>query len=588
MDAGPSFDRHSMGGGNQNEAIVALRRATEADPASAEAWRALGDQLYRGGDAVGGAEAYARSIPASVNNPELIEAAAALADGKLATAEPLLRARLKACPTDVAAMRMLAELGARLGRYEDAHALLDRALELAPGFAAARFARALMLSRQNRPEEALAEVDALIAREPRHIGYRNLKASIFVRVGDFAGAVTLYEAVLADLPDQPKIWMSLGHVLKTVGRAADGIAAYRRSIALQPGLGESWWSLANLKTYRFSEEDAATIRSALDRRDLEEEDALHLHFTLGKIYEDAGDYAASFDHYAKGNALRRAQLDYDAGLTTRTVDRACALFTGQFLADREGGGCDALDPIFILGLPRAGSTLIEQILASHSAVEGTMELPDIDLIARRLATRAGGDAYPEALATLSAGERETLGREYIDRTRIHRRLGRRFFIDKMPNNWMHVGLVHLILPNAKIIDARRHPMGCCFSAFKQHFARGQGFSYELGEVGRYYADYTALMAHFDALLPGRVHRVIYEAMVADPEAETKRLLAYCGLPFEDACLRFHENERAVRTASSEQVRKPIFDQAVDHWRHYEPWLDPLKTALGSSLQNWRD
>lgn len=597
MDAGPSSVRPAMSSGDQKKAeqapdaggaMAVLRRATAADPGSAEAWRALGDQLYRSGDKAGGAEAYAKSISASVNDPELIEAASALADGRLAAAEPLLRTRLKACPTDVAAMRMLAELGARLGRYGDAHALLDRALELAPGFDAARFARALMLSRQSRSEEALAEVDGLLAREPRHIGYRNLKASILVRVGDFAGAVALYEAVLADLPDQPKTWMSLGHVLKTVGRTADGISAYRRSIALQPGLGESWWSLANLKTYRFADTDAAAIRAALDSENLEEEDAFHLHFTLGKLLEDAGDHAASFNHYARGNALRRAQIDYDADATTRMVNRARALFTRQFLAEREGEGCDASDPIFILGLPRAGSTLIEQILASHSAVEGTMELPDIDMIARRLATRTGGDGYPGMLAALSAGEREALGKEYIERTRIHRRIGRRFFIDKMPNNWVHVGLIHLILPNAKIIDARRHPMGCCFSAFKQHFARGQGFSYDLGDAGRYYADYARLMAHFDALLPGQVHRVIYEAMVADPEAETRRLLAYCGLPFEDACLRFHENERPVRTASSEQVRRPIFGGAVEQWRHYETWLGPLKAALGPVMQSWRD
>jgi hypothetical protein len=284
--------------------------------------------------------------------------------------------------------------------------------------------------------------------------------------------------------------------------------------------------------------------------------------------------------------LRHAQLGYDPDETSASVARARSLFTPGFLAAREGEGCHAPDPIFVLGLPRAGSTLIEQILASHSAVEGTMELPDIDLIARRLVRRNGGEGYPEMLAELSPADRDALGQEYLDRTRVQRRLGRPMFVDKMPNNWAHVGLIHLILPKARIIDARRHPLGCCFSAWKQHFARGQAFSYDLADIGRYYADYIALMAHFDAVLPGRVHRVIYEEMVADPEGETRRLLAYCGLPFEEGCLRFYENDRAVRTASSEQVRKPIYAQGVDQWRAYEAWLEPLKAALGEVLEYW--
>ncbi|MFZ1007145.1 MAG: sulfotransferase, partial [Candidatus Sulfotelmatobacter sp.] len=285
-------------------------------------------------------------------------------------------------------------------------------------------------------------------------------------------------------------------------------------------------------------------------------------------------------------ALRKAALGYYADETSAHVKRCITLFTAEFFLEREGVGAPAPDPIFIVGLPRSGSTLIEQILSSHSAVEGTMELPDIMSIARRLGgkkKKKDASAYPEILATLSPAMFSTLGEEYLQRTRIQRRLDHPFFIDKMPNNFLHVGLIHLILPKAKIIDARRHPLGCCFSCFKQHFARGQGFTYGLADIGRYYADYVRLMAHFDTVLPGRVHRILYEDLVGNPEQEVRRLLAYCGLPFEEACLRFYETARAVRTASSEQVRLPIFTEALEHWRNFEPWLEPLKEALGPVL-----
>ncbi len=414
-----------------------------------------------------------------------------------------------------------------------------------------------------------------------------LKAAALGRVGDYAQAIRDYETVLQDHPDQPKAWMSYGHALKTVGRGADSIAAYRRTIALLPGLGEAWWSLANLKTLRFSKADIDQMRAQLDRADLGDEDRLHLHFALGKAFEDEARFEDSFAHYLKANTLRRATLDYDPEETTRHLERSKAVFTPAFFAARTGVGCDAPDPIFILGLPRAGSTLIEQILASHSAVEGTMELPDIIALANRLDGRRRREEpsrYPEGLGELDAEALRALGEEFIERTRVQRKLGRPLFIDKMPNNFAHVGLIHLILPNAKIIDARRHPLGCGFSCFKQHFARGQGFTYDLADLGRYYADYAELMAHFDEVLPGRVHRVIYEELVQDPEAEVRRLLAYCGLAFEDQCLRFYENDRAVRTASSEQVRSPIFTDALDQWRRFEPWLGPLKAALGPHLE----
>ncbi len=569
--------------GEDAAAASALRRAVALQPAFAEGWRALGDVLTLSGDQAGADAAYARAIAASVSDPELVKAASALVEGRLAEAEHALRARLGARPTDVAAMRMLAEVGARLGRYDDAEALLARCLELAPSFEPARHNYATALYRQNKPGEALAQAEILLAAQPRNPSYRSLRAAALGQQGEYGLALADYQALLADHPHQPKAWMSYGHVLKTVGRQADSIAAYRKSLELQPGLGEAWWSLANLKTVALSGADVAAMQAELDRPGIGEDDRLHLHFALGKALEDTERYEASFGHYAAGAALRRKRLGYDPADTADQVARAKALFTPAFFAARADAGAQAPDPIFVVGLPRSGSTLVEQILSSHSEIEGTMELPDLIALARRLGGRRRRDepaAYPEVLAALAPAELTALGQEYLERTRIHRKSGRPFFVDKMPNNFLHLGLIQLILPHARIIDARRPPMACCFSAFKQHFARGQPFSYDLGHLGRYYAGYVELMAHFGEALPGRVHRVHYERMVTDPEREVRRLLAYCGLPFEEACLRFHETERAVRTASSEQVRRPISTEGLDQWRHFEPWLGPLKAALG--------
>ena len=577
--------------GRSREAIAALTRAVGLNPGLTQAWRELGDQLTLTGDARGADDAYARHIKSSVNDPVLLKAASALCENRLAVAERSLRKFLKQHPTDVAAIRMLAEVAARLGRYEDAETLLQRCLELAPSFVGARHNYATVLHRLNKSAEAIAEADVLLKAEPRHPGYRYLKAAAQVRIGEYAGAIEAYESVLKEFPDQPKAWMSYGHVLKTVGRTGDSVAAYRRSLQALPSLGEAWWSLANLKTFRFTPQDVAAMRAELARADLGDEDRFHLLFALGKALEDAGEAEASFTNYLEANALRRKALDYQADETSEHLRRSKARFTPAFFAERAGQGSDAPDPIFIVGLPRAGSTLIEQILSSHSQVEGTMELPDIIAIAKRLGGRHRKDqpdVYPEILAELPAEELKALGEEYLERTRVQRKLGRPLFIDKMPNNFAHLGLIQLILPRSRIIDARRHPLGGGLSCFKQHFARGQGFTYDLSDLGRYYADYVELMAHFDAVLPGRVHLVIYEQMVADPEREVRRLLDYCGLAFEPECLRFYENERAVRTASSEQVRQPIFTDSVDHWRRYEAWLEPLKTALGPALAAYPD
>lgn len=515
-------------------------------------------------------------------HPRLVEAALAMNDNDLPRAEPLLRAHLKDDPYDVAAIRLFAELAGRIGRNRDAESLLRRALELSPAFTAARANLALVLYRQNRPAEALAELDRVIADEPDNAGFGNLKAASLSRLGDFDDAIAMYRAVLERAPGQPKVWMSFGHVLKTVGQLDEGIAAYRRSLDLMPTLGETWWSLANLKTYRFSDADIAAMKAALVSPDLADEDRFHLDFALGKALEDAGCADEAFAHYAAGNALRRTQVDYDADEMTDHVDRSAALYTPAFFAARAGQGCDAPDPIFIIGMPRSGSTLIEQILASHSQVEGTMELPDMPALARRQRP------YPGGVADLSADDLRDLGEEFLQRTRIHRKTDRPFYIDKLPNNWVHTPFIHLILPKARIIDARRHPLSCGFSNFKQHFAKGQGFAYDLTDMGRYYADYVRLMAHVDHVLPGRVHRVIYERMVDHTEAEVRALLDYCGLPFEDACLAFHQTERAVRTPSSEQVRQPIYRDGTEAWKPFSTHLDPLRSALGPVLAAYPD
>ena len=515
-------------------------------------------------------------------HPRLIEAALAMNENDVPRAEPLLRAQLKEFPFDVAAIRLFAELAGRIGRYKDAENLLRRALELSPGFTAARANLALVLYRLNRAEEAIAELNRVTLEEPDNTGHFNLQAAAFGRIGEFGDALQLYERVLEQAPKQPRVWMSYGHMLKTVGRTADGIAAYRQAIALLPELGEAWWSLANLKTVRFDDADIAAMEAALATGTIAREDRFHLDFALGKALEDRGQAAPAFAHYAAGNALRRESLDYSAHETSRYVDKLIEIATPDFMVTRAGQGCDAPDPIFVLGMPRAGSTLVEQILASHSLIEGTSELPDLPALARR------DPRYPRNLPELSADELHALGEEYLQRTRIQRKTERPLFIDKLPNNWAHVVFIRLILPHAKIIDARRHPLGCCFSNFKQHYARGQAFSYSLDDMGRYYTDYVRLMAHLDRVQPGAVHRVYYEQMVDQTEAEVRRLLSFCGVDFEPGCLAFHETARAVRTASSEQVRQPIFREGTVGWKAFSAQLDPLRQALGPVLDRYPD
>jgi len=569
--------------GSPADAVASLRSVLAGDPAAAQVWRELADRLDATGDRAGAAAAYLEHVRHAVHDAALMAAAAALHANDIPDAEARLRRHLKQAPTDVVAIRMLAEVAMRLDRTEDAERLLARCIELAPDFREARNHYAIALHRLNKPAEALVELDRLLREDPADPACRNLKAAVLCRTGDYEPAIAIYDGLLAEHPEHAQVWMSQGHALKTAGHTERAIAAYRRCIAIDADFGEAYWSLANLKTFRFDDAEIAHMQGALARTDLAPEHRLHFEFALGKALEDRADYAASFTHYATGNALRLRQIPYNADDTTARLERVRETYTREFFGEREGAGCASPAPIFIVGLPRAGSTLIEQILSSHAAVEGTMELPEIISITRALrqsAASRGPGAYHETLARMDLDELRALGEQYVERTRIHRKLGKPFFIDKMPNNFAHIGLIHLVLPNAKIIDARRHPLACCVSGFKQHFARGQNFSYSLEDLGRYYNDYVELMAHFDEVLPGRVHRVIYEDLVDDTEREVRRLLDYCGLPFDDACLRFFDNERPVRTASSEQVRQPIYRSGVDQWRHFEPWLDALKAALG--------
>ena len=570
-----------IGLGHNKLALDALGRAAGLQPNLPCLWLTLAELRVATGDASGANEAYLEHLRRSPHDPELMAASSALERNAASEAEARLQRRLRRQPGDVAGMRMLAELRLRQGRNEEALQLIDDVLERAPDFDIARQNRAAALNRLNRHAEALVELDQLLGRAPGNPVLQNMRAVILGKLGDFDGAITAYEQVLSVEPQQADVWINYGNALKTAGRTADAVAAYRRCVEIRPAFGEAWWSLSNLKTVRFDQVDVATMRGQLASSSLGDGARLHLEFALGKAMEDAGEYEMAFGHYARANAIRRRQVPYDAEKNTRQHKEARAAQSREFFASRRGAGSPAPDPIFVVGMPRSGSTLVEQILASHPLVEGTMELPAVIAIAQDLERlgRDTGRSYHDVLASLTGDEFATLGERYLQRTRVQRKLGRPFFIDKMPNNFAHIGLIHLILPNAKIVDVRRHPMACCFSNFKQHFARGQAFSYDLEDLGRFYADYVALMSHYDSVLPGRVHRVIYEQLVDDTEGQVRALLAHCGLDFDARCLRFFENGRAVRTASSEQVRRPIYREGLDQWHHFERWLGPLKDVL---------
>lgn len=576
--------------GRAAEAAAALQKAGELNPSHPTIWRDLGDQLLAAGKDAFAQDAYARHGASKMLEPALMDAARALSLNDFQTAEPILTRHLEAYPNDVLALRMLSEAQARADRPDLAERSLRRCLELAPGFTLARHGLGQLLNGMGRYDEALAEAEELVRRDPNNKGSQRLLAATQNNRGEFEPSLAIYEAHLRANPQQPSIWMAYGHILKTVGRTEEAITAYRKSIELVPGLGLSYWSLANLKTFAFSDADVAAMEQQVRRWDLPEPERVNFHYALGKAYEDRGDAEAAFRHYQEGARRQRPLIKYSAARNEELISRTIEVFTPEFLAERAGAGCPDPDPIFVVGLPRAGSTLVEQVLASHSAVEGTMELPDMAAISMDLAGYeriAAGGSYLAVLADLDRDALRQLGERFLRTTRSQRKLGRAFFIDKTPNNFSLVGLIRLILPNAKVIDARRHPMACCFSCFKQHFALGQTFTYDLSDIGRYYAQYVRLMAHWDAVLPGFVHRVIFEDLASDPEPHIRALLDFCGLPFEAQCVQPHLTKRAVRTASSEQVRQPISASRIEEWRKFEAWLDPLKQALGPALQDWR-
>ena len=523
-----------------------------------------------------------------LRNPRLRQIVSDMREGRVDHAEQELTAYLARNPHDADALFLKARALYRLDRCEEALELLPRCLNIAPHFTAARSEYAKQLGEMNRYADALAELDRLLAEDAGNPHFREMKARILAIIGVNEESVAMWEALAKENPDRPESWVNYGDGLRVTGSPKESIAAYRRAIACRPSYGQAYWSLANLKTFHFEPSDIAAMHEQLRRTDLSPGDRAGFQFALGKAYEDSGDYERSWEQYAKANAAMRIHSTYNPDAHTAAVRASKALFTPQFLRSREGWGCKRADPIFILGRPRSGSTLVEQILSSHSAIEGTAELPYIVNLAKRLARRQGHGVVldTDALASLAAlgpAEIEALGEEYLERSRSHRKSMRPHFTDKMPGNFHHLGLLCAILPNAKIIDARRHPLACCLSNFKQIFPFRQGPSYDLGDIGRYYRAYVELLAHFDRVLPGRIHRVIYEDLVRYPEHEIRRLLGYCDLPFEETCLRFYETERGIRTISSEQVRQPVYKDALEQWRPYQQWLGPLVKELGPVL-----
>jgi len=567
--------------GHAEAAVDSYGRAIAANPALLASYRhrlTLLQKAGRDGEAATTAAQLARveALP-----QPLLAVTDLLAQGRILKAEQLCRQFLQRTPHHPEGMRLLAEVGVRLGALEEAHFLLETACELEPENVALRIDLIRVLGKRQRFDESLAEVQRLLERAPDNLQFRSLQAIEQLQLGDYAAAIAGFDAILKQLPEDAVTLTSRGHALKTCGRSDEAIESYRRA-AEGRGHGEAWYALANLKTYRFSDAQLDRMRALLDAPDRGFMERVYLAFALGKACEDNGDYAESFSHYARGNALKRGQLRYRREQFTSEVDAQCEHAGMGLFEQHAGGGHPAADPIFIVGLPRSGSTLLEQIIAAHSHVDGTRELPNILSLAQRLRRRAlpdgGRPGYPQVLTDLDADTLVGLGRDYIEQTRIHR-AGAPRFIDKMPNNFRHIGLIQLILPNAKIIDARREPMACCFSNFQQLFAEGQEFSYDLTDLGHYYRDYGRLMAHWDQVLPGRVHRVQHEALLQDFEGELQRLLDYLELPFEEGCLRYWESDRAVRTPSSEQVRQPLYRSAMDKWHNFRPWLGPLERAL---------
>jgi tetratricopeptide (TPR) repeat protein len=570
-------------------AIEAFLRAVNINPALPASWSML-EGLYRlTGDSQKVLTASQHVTTLKGLPPEIVLATSLFSDGELTPAENIARKYLLTHGNHIEAMRLLARIGLARDVLDDAELLLEAVLTLAPDYQVARFDYALVLIERHKYREARTQLEQLMHEEPGNPNYGTLYATACVGLGEHDKAITLYRQLLPQAPRKEELHLLLAHASKALGRTEDSIQAYRAAAAARPRFGDAYWSLANLKTYRFLDEEIAQMRADEAAPEIGAIDRYHLCFALGKAYEDRANYEDSWRYYERGNALKRAESRYRANLLETNTAKQIETCSREFFAARAGWGATAPDPIFIVGLPRSGSTLIEQILASHSSVEGTQELSDVQRMVQGLQGRdwdLDNPRYPGVMRQMQQADFLQLGEKYLRDTRAYRG-NRPYFIDKMPNNFRHLGLIHMMLPNAKIIDARREPMGCCFSNLKQLFANGQEFSYSIEDIARYYRTYLELMQHWDAVLPGLVLRVWHEDVVEDLEGNVRRILDFCALPFEAACLQFYRTERSVRTASSEQVRQPIFREGLDQWKNYEPWLEPLKDALGDALTRYR-
>jgi tetratricopeptide (TPR) repeat protein len=568
-------------------AINAFLRAVNLNPALPASWEVLKTLFHMTGQAANEEMATGHITTLAALPVEVITATSMFCDGDIYEAEALIRRFLLAHGNHVEAMRLLAKIGVKLDVLDDAELLLDAVLTLSPDYHGARFDYAQVLMDRHKHAKALRELDRLLRIEPDNRSYRIAYAAARVALGDYEKATAIYRELLLETPKAADIHLSVAHTLKTMGHRDAAVESYRTAAAIRPSYGDAYWSLANLKTYRFSDEEISRMRAEELAQSTDLTDRYHLCFALGKALEDRGAYEDSFKYYERGNALKKSQSRYKPEFIERNAQLQASVCTAEFFAARRGAGCPSTEPIFIVGLPRSGSTLLEQILASHSQVEGTLELPEIPRLSQELQGRDSTDAnprYPGILQDLPASDFQRFGEKYLADTRVYRQ-GRTRFIDKMPNNFRHLGLIRLVLPNAKIIDARREPLACCFSNFKQLFAHGQEFTYSLEDIGRYYRSYVELMQHWDRVLPQKVLRVQYEDVVADLDKHVRRILEFCELPFEAQCVEFYKTERNVRTASSEQVRQPIFKEGLDQWRHFEPWLGPLKEVLGDLVHS---
>ncbi|MDG2046843.1 MAG: sulfotransferase [Halioglobus sp.] len=567
-------------------ALRSYQRACQINPALEASWRGQLEMALQMNDEVQANQARHQLQRLQALPKPLVAVTDLLAQRKLVKAENLCRQFLQQAPRHVEAMRLLSDIGVRLGAMDDAEFLLESAVLFEPDNQQVRIDYVQVLRKRQKFTDALSQAKLLLDSNQDNPQFQSLYAIELMQTGDYTGALVYFDKVLARLPGDAVTLTSRGHALKTSGQQEEAVESYRMALNGHPDHGEAYYSLANLKTYRFTAAEVNRMRQQEGSVSANQMSQVYLMFALGKAHEDLGEYSTAFDYYRQGNDLKRAQSGYDAQKMGVELQAQAAFFSADVFKSRQHSGDPAADPIFIVGLPRAGSTLLEQILASHSLVDGTLELPNILSIAQSLRRRGqeeGNAEYPTIIADMSALELRELGEKYLAETAIHRQ-GAPYFIDKMPNNFRHVGLIKLILPNAKIIDARRHPMACCFSGYKQLFAEGQEFSYDLDDLGSYYRDYVQLMDHWQAVLPGDILQVNYEQVVADLDGQVRRLLDYCGLPFEPQALEFHDTERSVRTASSEQVRQPLYRDGLDQWRNFETELQPLEAQLGEVIQ----